>query len=130
MGKYERSLKQVQLKNYVAENDMDKALDLVEDMMRDKVTDISDLRMYAEVYYKCGVYDRARELYYRVCDELPTRRNLYRLIVICAKGGYIDEAEKLLAEYEASFGPITMYGNMSENDWDWVKGPWPWEGEC
>ena len=59
MGKYERSLKQVQLKNYVAENEMDKALDLVEDMMRDKVTDISDLRMYAEVYYKCGVYDHS-----------------------------------------------------------------------
>lgn len=40
------------------------------------------------------------------------------------------EREKILAEYEAAFGPITMYGNESDSDWDWVKGPWPWEGEC
>ena len=99
MGKYERSLKQVQIKNLVAENDLDKALELVEDMMRDKVTDVSDLRMYAEVYYKCGIYDKAKDLYYRVYDELPTRRNLYRLIVVCAKGRYLDEAESLLKEY-------------------------------
>ena len=41
-----------------------------------------------------------------------------------------EEREKLVAEYEANFGPITMYGNMSDSSWDWVKGPWPWEGEC
>lgn len=41
-----------------------------------------------------------------------------------------EEREKVLVEYEASFGPITMYGNKSDSSWDWVKGPWPWEGEC
>ena len=39
------------------------------------------------------------------------------------------EREKILAEYEAAFGPVTMYGNKNENNWDWVSGPWPWEGE-
>jgi len=41
-----------------------------------------------------------------------------------------EEREKVLSEYEASFGPITMYGNVNGESWDWVKGPWPWEGEC
>ena len=41
-----------------------------------------------------------------------------------------NEREKLVAEYETNFGPITMYGNKSDSSWDWVKGPWPWEGEC
>ena len=41
-----------------------------------------------------------------------------------------DERAKVLTEYEAVIGPVMMYGNMSNASWDWVKGPWPWEGEC
>ena len=40
------------------------------------------------------------------------------------------EREKLVAEYEKKIGPISMYGNMSENEWSWIEGPWPWEGDC
>ncbi len=40
-----------------------------------------------------------------------------------------NEREKLIAEHEANIGPITMHGNKNENRWDWVSGPWPWEGE-
>lgn len=39
------------------------------------------------------------------------------------------EREKLVAEYENNKGPMTIHGNMNEQAWDWVKGPWPWEGE-
>ncbi len=35
----------------------------------------------------------------------------------------------LISEYEERFGPMTMYGNMNENGWDWIDGPWPWEGK-
>ncbi|MEA4891248.1 MAG: spore coat protein CotJB [Peptococcaceae bacterium] len=31
--------------------------------------------------------------------------------------------------YEYRFGPLTIYGNTDANNWDWVKGPWPWEME-
>ena len=27
-------------------------------------------------------------------------------------------------------GPMTMYGNVSRDSWDWVKGPWPWEPDA
>lgn len=39
------------------------------------------------------------------------------------------ERDAIVAEYEKNIGPITMHGNMNENKWDWVTGPWPWEGE-
>ena len=32
-------------------------------------------------------------------------------------------------QYSAVFGPVsTQKGNMT--DWDWIKGPWPWEVEA
>ncbi len=47
---------------------------------------------------------------------------------------YFDRYNKrkmeLTAEYNRRFGPIclTNYETNGET-WDWVKGPWPWEGE-
>lgn len=41
-----------------------------------------------------------------------------------------NERNVLIAEYEKAFGPITTSGNMNEMCWDWIKGPWPWEGDC
>ena len=34
---------------------------------------------------------------------------------------------KLTAEYESEYGPITIYGNESKTSYDWVTTPWPWE---
>ena len=34
------------------------------------------------------------------------------------------------AEYEECFGPMTYEGAGGKCGWSWVKGPWPWEGEC
>ncbi len=39
------------------------------------------------------------------------------------------EREALVKEYQEHFGPITMHGNESTNEWNWIDGPWPWEGE-
>ncbi len=35
--------------------------------------------------------------------------------------------QKLVAAYEQTCGPLTAWGNVSTNSWDWVKGPAPWE---
>ena len=40
------------------------------------------------------------------------------------------EREKAMALYEKQCGPQTIYGNVSRNSWDWVKGPWPWEPDA
>ncbi|MBP3384306.1 MAG: spore coat protein CotJB [Firmicutes bacterium] len=35
------------------------------------------------------------------------------------------------AEYEKCYGPLSYEGvNGKCEDWSWVQGPWPWEGEC
>ena len=34
-------------------------------------------------------------------------------------------------EFEDMYGPLSYEGVDTEKDgWSWVKGPWPWEGEC
>ena len=38
----------------------------------------------------------------------------------------LDESNRLTAEYEATYGPITARADMCEN-WKWVATPWPWE---
>lgn len=37
------------------------------------------------------------------------------------------EHEKLKAEYEKCYGPLTITGNNDCNYWSWVATPWPWE---
>ena len=47
---------------------------------------------------------------------------------------YYEEHKKiaaaLKAEFEARFGPLSIYGNQNEQNWDWADGPWPWEREA
>lgn len=37
-------------------------------------------------------------------------------------------AKPLIEEYEKKFGPLTK-NNNTQNNWSWIKGPWPWESE-
>ena len=38
--------------------------------------------------------------------------------------------KKMLTErYEAQFGPLTIAACGSENCWEWVSNPWPWDYE-
>ncbi len=39
-------------------------------------------------------------------------------------------AESLRAEYTNKYGPLTVCGNESDSDWQWVMKPWPWEKEA
>ena len=32
--------------------------------------------------------------------------------------------------YEETFGPLTMLSSADGGDYDWLKGPWPWEYEA
>ena len=47
---------------------------------------------------------------------------------------YYEEHKKIAAmlreEYEKRFGPLTIYRNQNEENWDWTEGPWPWEKEA
>ena len=39
-------------------------------------------------------------------------------------------AKALREEYECNYGPMTVMGVQSENEWTWVCRPWPWEKEA
>lgn len=32
-------------------------------------------------------------------------------------------------DYEKEFGPLTFKHSDNSSYWEWVQGPWPWEGE-
>ena len=36
----------------------------------------------------------------------------------------------LRAEYEQTYGPLTINGNNDPDAWRWADGPWPWEKEA
>lgn len=40
------------------------------------------------------------------------------------------ERALLLEATEKHCGPVTARGNVSTTEWDWVKGPWPWQPEA
>ena len=39
-------------------------------------------------------------------------------------------ADMLKAEFEQKYGPLSLYNNKREQNWDWTDGPWPWEKEA
>ena len=42
----------------------------------------------------------------------------------------IEQREQVCKHYESTCGPLTIYGNVSKNSWDWTSNPWPWEAEA
>ena len=38
--------------------------------------------------------------------------------------------QALKAAYMQTYGPWTIYDNNSTTEWQWYRGPWPWEKEA
>ena len=52
----------------------------------------------------------------------------------CRNGlAWIRKQERALREvkeeYESKFGPLTLKAAGDESRWNWIDGPWPWEGK-
>ncbi len=56
---------------------------------------------------------------------LDTHPNNKKALALYKK--YTEKVRELKACYNENFGPITAWDNLSEDNWDWVCGPWPWE---
>lgn len=39
------------------------------------------------------------------------------------------KAEELRRRFVKAYGPIVAAENKNSENWDWVKGPWPWENQ-
>jgi len=99
MGRYENTLKYVQLRNLLDEKKYDEALEIAEYLETGKIKDVSDLKLIADAFRKCGKYDKAKELYGIVCEQYKTRKNLYGYILLCLKSKDNKEAERCYKEY-------------------------------
>ena len=55
------------------------------------------------------------DVYPHSCDALETYHKLKA------------QKEALHKEYQATYGPITAFGNESATSWDWIEKPFPWE---
>lgn len=55
-------------------------------------------------------------------DTHPNDKNALRLHRQAA-----EKLRELTAIYEANFGPLTSSSNLSEDRWQWIESPWPWE---
>lgn len=42
---------------------------------------------------------------------------------------YSNLRNQALEDYAAYFGPLTQDTAISDDTWEWVEYPWPWEGE-
>ncbi len=69
---------------------------------------VADFALHESALYLDGhPYDRAAMEYY---------------------GKMREKHDALTREYEEMFGPVTYFGNLSQ-DWQWSEGPWPWQTE-
>ena len=43
---------------------------------------------------------------------------------------YLDAKKKTQEKFERMYGPVTLSSNnAATNTWNWINGPWPWEGD-
>lgn len=69
-----------------------------------------DFALYETVLYL--------DVYPHSCDAMETYHKLKA------------QSEALHKEYEQAHGPLTAFGNQSQNSWDWMSKPFPWESDA
>jgi len=82
-------------------------------MMNDKKREnlMNKIQMYAFAAHECGLY----------LDCHPENRK-----ALAKHAEYVKKMKDAVAEYEGLYGPLTAK-NAGGNDWNWVKGKWPWQ---
>lgn len=66
---------------------------------------IIETGLYLDAYPQCR---RALEYYHRL----------------------LKERAKVAEMVNGSCGPLTMKSNVSQTEWNWPRGPWPWEPDA
>lgn len=99
MGRYENSLKCVEIRRLLDTRNYKKAAVILETMDVDKIKSITDLNAFADVYRKTGQYDLAEEILLRVYEKSPTYRVIYKLVTVSIKRGNLEAAEAYFKDY-------------------------------
>lgn len=99
LGRYDISLKCVEIRRLLDNRNYKKALSILETLDTDKVKNITDLNAFADVYRKTEQYDLAEEMLLRVYEKSPTYRVIYKLVIVSLKKGNLSAAEDYYKDY-------------------------------
>ncbi len=82
--------------------------------MNDKKSLLNEIRALDFALLETGLYLNAYD-----CEEA---RDYFKTLN--------EKREKLAHEYETTYGPLCMKSAVQNGQWQWYKGPWPWESEA
>ncbi|MGB4661061.1 MAG: adenylyl-sulfate kinase [Mobilitalea sp.] len=100
MGSYENIVKIEEMRRKLEEKDFLTAQKVLDTIDINKIKNMSDLSLMAEVYMENQRYEEAEGLLLKVYSKTKTRKTLYQLIRVSIKTNNILEAERYLAEYQ------------------------------
>lgn len=100
MDKYEYKLKLEQLKNLVAEEEYEAAVELADTINWKKVRNVTTLCMVGDIYDKMDRYEDSREVLLMAYDHAPIGRNIvYKLANLAIKAKDVEAAEEYYNEF-------------------------------
>ncbi|MCH5266875.1 MAG: hypothetical protein J1E62_00915 [Lachnospiraceae bacterium] len=99
MRQYETAIRIAQVHHLADERKYKKALAVIETLDMRQVRNVSDLKVFAEVYTRTEQFEAAKATYLRIYKKSRTRRILYRLIYLAIRTNELDEAESFYREF-------------------------------
>lgn len=99
MGKLDGMKKCAQARILIDEKKYSEAVEIVDNIDREKIKSISDLKIIADVYMRVERFSDARDIYFLLYDRIQTRTVLYYLIYLSVKCEMLEEAEDFFEEY-------------------------------
>lgn len=99
MRQYEIAIRIAQVHHLADERKYRKALTVIQTLDVRQVRNISDLKVFAEVYTRTEQLAEAKATYLRIYKKSRTRKILYRLIYLAIRTNDLEEAEKYYEEF-------------------------------
>lgn len=99
MRQYEIAIRIAQVHHLADERKYRKALTVIQTLDMRQIRNISDLRVFAEVFTRTEQLAEAKATYLRIYKKSRTRKILYRLIYLAIRTNDLEEAEKYYEEF-------------------------------
>lgn len=99
MRQYETAIRIAQVHHLADERKYKKALTVIQTLDMRQVRNVSDLKVFAEVYIRTEQFSEAKATYLKIYKKSRTRRILYRLIYLAIRTNDLGEAEKYYTEF-------------------------------
>ena len=99
MRQYEIAIRIAQVHHLADERKYRKALTVIQTLDMRQIRNVSDLKVFAEVYTRTEQLAEAKATYLRIYKKSRTRKILYRLIYLAIRTNDLEEAEKYYEEF-------------------------------